>query len=208
LHTDSARRSLRNASLARALSWLSALIGVGFIVVFLVQAGLFQSLLPRQEMPMPDVDPNQITAESSSVSGVDEQRQPYHVKAKRGWQDEATPNLVFLEMPEGRFQRAGGVEYTVTATAGRYDTSAKTLELEGNVVLAQPDRFTARMDQANIAVRDKKLVAKSKVVVSFADGGTVNANGMQITDDGARILFLNGVKARLAAGSGNGETDP
>ncbi|WP_395688360.1 LPS export ABC transporter periplasmic protein LptC [Aestuariivirga sp.] len=208
MRTDSARRALRNASVARALSWLAALIGVAFICAFLVQAGVFQSLLPREETPPPDVDPNRITAEVSTVSGVDEQRQPYQVKAKRGWQDGASPNMVFLEMPEGRFRRAGGEEYTVTAAAGRYDTSAKTLELEGNVVLAQPDRFTARMEQANIAVRDKKLVSKSKVVVRFDDGGTVDANGMQITDDGARILFLNGVKARFAAGSGDGETDP
>ena len=38
--------------------------------------------------------------------------------------------------------------------------------------------------------------------------GTVNANGMQITDDGARILFLNGVKARFTAAEGKGDDNP
>lgn len=207
MHTDHARRALRNAGLARALSWLAALIGVAFIVMFLVQAGLFRALVPREEVSVPDVEPNRIIAETSTVTGVDDQRQPYEVKAKRGWQDENAPNLVFLELPEGRFRRAGGVQYTVTAATGRYDTEAKTLELEGSVVLAQPDRFTAHMEQANIAVRDKKLVSKSKVAVRFK-GGTVDANGMQITDDGDRILFLNGVRARFEADAGNGGLQP
>ena len=48
---------------------------------------------------------------------------------------------------------------------------------------------------------------KSPVSVTFTTG-TVNANAMQITDDGARILFLNGVKARFTAPEGKGDTNP
>jgi LPS export ABC transporter protein LptC len=199
---------LRTATLSRVLSWLAAVVGVGFVVTFLVQAGLFQSLLPRPEVAIPVVQPNHITAESSTVTGVDRQRQPYEVKAKRGWQDEKTPNLVYLELPEGHFRRGGGAQYTITAQKGRYDTRAKSLDLEGDVVLAQQDRFTVRMQSANIAVDDKKLVSNSKVEARFGTGGTVDANAMQITDDGDRILFLNGVRARFTADPGKGDMKP
>lgn len=208
LPIDQSSRVLREASLARLLSWLAAAIGIGFVLLFLVQAGLFHALLPKQsEAPAVTVEPDRITAETSTVTGVDNQRQPYEVKAKRGWQDEKTPNLVHLEAPEGKFQRASGGSFTISAEKGQYDTEIKVLDLNTNVVLAQGDRFTARMAEARVAVREKKLVSESKVQATFGAGGTVDANGMQITDDGDRILFLNGVRAQFDAAPPKGDTD-
>ncbi len=190
------------------MSWLAGAIGVGFVVAFLAQAGLFEALLPRPPAPPPPaVEPDRITAGTSTVTGIDDEKQPYEVKARRGWQDGTTPNLVHLEEPVGLFRRASGTRYTITATSGLYDTEVKSLDLEGHVVLEQAGRFTARMDRARIAVKEKKLTSDTPVVASFASG-TVDANGMQITNDGSRILFLNGVKARFSAPEGKGDTEP
>ena len=206
--TEQARKAVRAARLSRLLSWLAGAVGVGFVLVFLGQAGLFQSLLPQQApAPAPAVEPDRITAGVSTVNGIDDQKQPYEVTAKRGWQDGKTPNLVHLEEPVGVFRRATGTKYTITGTTGLYDTKIKSLDLDGNVVLEQEGRFKARMDKANIAVNDKKLTANTAVSAQFGSG-TVDANGMQITDDGARILFLNGVKARFTATEGKGDTNP
>lgn len=206
--TDQARRAVRAATLSRILSWLAAAIGIGFVIAFLAQAGLFNSLLPRDAVaPPPGVEPDRITAGVSTVNGIDDAKQPYQVTAKRGWQDEATPNLVHLEEPVGLFRREGGAKYTITGTTGLYDTKVKTLDLDGHVKLDQEGRFSATMDKARIAVKDKRLTADTPVVAQFGSG-TVEANGMQITDDGARILFLNGVRARFTAAEGKGETNP
>ena len=206
--TEAARRAVRTATLSRLLSWLAAAIGIGFVVTFLAQAGLFRALMPQDAAPPPPaVEPDRITAGASTVTGIDDDKQPYQVTAKRGWQDGKTPNLVHLEEPVGVFRLATGTKYTITGTTGLYDTKVKSLDLEGNVVLEQEGRFKARMDKANIAVNDKKLTADTAVSAQFGSG-TVDANGMQITDDGARILFLNGVKARFTAAEGKGDTDP
>ena len=105
------------------------------------------------------------------------------------------------------FRRAAGTEFTITAETGLYDTEAKKLDLTGNVILEQKDRFKARMDRANVVVEEKRLVSESPVAVTFSSG-TINANGMQITDDGARILFLNGVKTRFDAPQAKGDVNP
>lgn len=205
--TSQARKAVRAASLSRLLSWLAAAIGLGFVVAFLAQAGLFESLMPRQALPPPpDVEPDRITAGVSTVTGIDDDRQPYKVTAKRGWQDGQTPNLVHLEEPVGQFRRASGAKYAITGLTGLYDSKTRSLNLEGNVVLEQEGRFTARMDKAQIAVKEKTLTADTAVAARFGSG-TVDANGMQITDDGARILFLNGVKARFTAPEGKGDTN-
>ena len=206
--TKAARRAVRSATLSRLLSWLAAAIGIGFVLAFLAQAGLFRALMPREAAPPPPaVEPDRITAGVSTVNGIDDEKQPYQVTARRGWQDGKTPNLVHLEEPVGVFRRASGTKYTITGSNGLYDTKLKSLDLDGNVVLEQEGRFKARMDKANIVVKEKKLVADTPVTAQFGSG-TVDANGMQITDDGARILFLNGVKARFTAAEGKGDTNP
>lgn len=206
--TDQARKAVRGASLARAMSWLAGALGLGFVLAFLVQAGLFAPLLPGDlDPPPPQTRPGQVTAVQSTVTGMDREQQPYEVTAKRGWQDEAAPSIVHLEEPQGRFRRAAGTEYTISAETGLYDTETKKLDLSGNVLLEQKDRFTARMDKANIVVEEKRLVSGGPVAVTFGSG-TVNANGMQITDDGRRILFLNGVKARFEAPQAKGDVIP
>jgi lipopolysaccharide export system protein LptC len=132
---------------------------------------------------------------------------PYEVTARRGWQDEATPTLVHLEAPQGRFRRPAGAEYTITADTGRYDTEAKEARPLRQCRAGAEGPLHGRMDRANIVVEEKRLVSDSPVAVSFGSG-TVNANAMQITDDGARILFLNGVKARFDAPQAKGDISP
>jgi lipopolysaccharide export system protein LptC len=205
---DQARKAVRGAKLARAMSWFAGALGLGVVLAFLVQAGLFTALLPEgPDAPPPQTRPDQISATQSTVTGMDREQQPYEVTARRGWQDEATPSIVHLEGPEGRFRRAAGTEYMISAETGLYDTETRKLNLSGNVLLEQKDRFTARMDRANVVVEEKRLVSEGPVAVTFGSG-TVNANGMQITDDGRRILFLNGVKARFDAPQAKGDVIP
>ena len=205
--TDQARRAVRRAGLAKALTWLAAALGLGFVLVFLAQAGLFTAMLPQEPEAPPPARADQITAVESTITGIDNEKQPYAVTAKRGWQDEKTPSHVHLVEPAGVFRRAGGTEFTITAETGLFDTEARKLDLTGNVVLEQKDRFKARMERANVVMEEKRLVSESPVAVTFPSG-TINANGMQITDDGARILFLNGVRTRFDAPQTKGDANP
>lgn len=204
---DPAQKALRRAGLARGMSWLAMALGAGLVVAFLAQAGLFSLLVPKPQVQPPSLKPEQISATQSTVSGVDNQKQPYEVKARFGWQDDAKPSLIHLEEPQGVFHRAEGAQYTIRADRGRYDTKVKALDLDGNVVLEQKERFTARMEKANVLVEEKTLASDTPVTVTFASG-SVSANGMQITDDGERILFLNGVRARFAAPQAEGDAKP
>ena len=203
-----AARALRWAKFSRLLSWLAILAGSAVVVAFLVQAGFFASLVPREAPPPPPVvAPDQVHATESTVNGMDRENQPYEVKARHGWQDDKTPNLVHLEIVDGTFHKANGAEYALNADTGLYDTDVKVLDLAGNVHLEQKGRFTAVMGKAHVVVEEKKLTSSSPVVATFGSG-TVKSNGLQITDDGARILFLNGVKAQFNAPDAKGDAQP
>ena len=205
---DTASRAVRRAVLARALSWLAGAIGIGFLLAFLVQAGLFSMLAPKEKIVQPEIaNPDEISAAQSTVSGLDRENQPYDLTARRGWQDKDKPNIVHLEDIAATFRKADGRAYALAALTGVYDTKSKEMDLAGNVTVSEGTRFSARMEQAHVVVEKKALTSQVPVVVSFASG-TVHANGLEISDDGARILFLNGVKARFGAATAKGDQAP
>lgn len=191
-----AARAVRRARLSPVLSWLAAAIGVAFATLFVAQAGLFAMLMPQEKAPPVILDrPEQITSRDSILTGFDREKQPYELKAARGIQDKDRPELVHLETLTGKFLKTTGQAYTLAAKAGHYDSDRRELDLEGDVTIRETGRFTARMAKAHVVVEEKKLTSDTPVTVEFA-GGTIEAQGLQITDDGRNIVFLNGVKTR------------
>jgi hypothetical protein len=88
--------------------------------------------------------------------------------------------------------------------------AGKALDLQGEVKLESKGSFVAEMARARVVLEDKAVDTDVPVLVTF-DAGTINAQGMKITDDGKRILFFNGVKARFQqapAGPSDGSTAP
>lgn len=203
-----AARAVRLAAGARVASWVAAIAGAGVAALFLVQAGTFRSLGPDTADSPPLIEkPDQITATDSTVKGVDRQNQPYEVSAQRGWQDKDMPHVVHLEHLTAAFRKPGGKVYNVTAPTGIYDTKLKQMDLSGQIVITEGPRFTARLLQARVMVEDKSLVSDAPVDVDLADG-KITASGLQITHDGDRILFLNGVKAQFGGDTAKGDQTP
>jgi LPS export ABC transporter protein LptC len=208
-HTGDTDRLLqaaqRRAQLAPILGWVFLALGLGLIVVFLIQAGFFSVLLPKLAPVPPTVElPEQIAGSFARVAGFDNEKQPYEVTAKKGYQDEKVANLVHMEDLVGTFRRGSGQSYEVFSNTGLYDSKAKEMDLEGKIRIVEAGRFTATMEKAHIAMETKKLVANVPVVVEMGSG-TITANGLKISNDGKNILFLNGVKARFTETAKKGD---
>jgi lipopolysaccharide export system protein LptC len=200
-----AAAAARRARLAPVISLVAMLLGAIILIVFLVQAGFFNALVPHPATPGFTVEkPDQITGQFSRMGGFDRQNQPYEVTAQSGYQDAANPSLVHMDQITGKFQKVTGAAYDLTATSGIYDTKAKDMDLEGQVKITSEGRFTATMARAKVNIDKKSLVSDVPVEV-LTDSGKISANGLQITNDGNNILFLNGVKAHFEAASKKGD---
>lgn len=201
-------RARRRAALAPLLSLGSLALALIVVAAFLYQAGLFAALVPKPPEPPLVVDkPEQITASESTVTGLDREKQPYEITASKAVQDKDQPSKVHLEGVTGRFRRIGGEVLELAARTALYDTDSKLLDLEGDVSIVSKDRFTASMSKAHVVTEEKKLTSAVPVQVDFGSG-TITADGLEITDDGKRILFLNGVKAKFTRSAQQGDGNP
>jgi lipopolysaccharide export system protein LptC len=190
-------RTARAARRARMAPYVSgAFVGVVvlLVLIFLYQTGVFTS--PPKPVEQAVLPADQVTVMDSTITGLDSQQRPYSISANNAVQDKDKPNFIALEEVSGATNRKNGEAITFESKKGLYDSDVKALDLETDVVIKSAGRFTARMDKALVIVAEKRLTSNVPVSVELTSG-TINANGVEITNDGNNIVFLNGVKAQF-----------
>ncbi|MDP1701832.1 MAG: LPS export ABC transporter periplasmic protein LptC [Aestuariivirga sp.] len=198
----------RRARIAPILSWAALAFGLGLVILFLAQAGVFSALRPKPApTPLTVEMPDQIAGAFARIAGFDRDNQPYVITAKKGYQDKETAELVHLEDLTGTFQRKSRQPFELFSKTGLYHSKAREMDLEGNVRIVEKGRFTATMAKAHVNLDNKNLVSDVPVVVEM-DTGTITANGLQVSNEGNNIKFLNGVKARFNQTLNKGDTTP
>lgn len=198
-------RAARRARLAPYVSGAFGLVAVGVLLAFLYQTGAFTTNpKPVEEAVVPA---DHVTVSTSTITGLDSQQKPYSISAKTAIQDKDEPKLIKLNDVSGATNRKNGEAITFQSRKGIYNSDVKTLDLDTEVVIQSDGRFTARMDKAHVVVAEKRLTSDVPVQVQLSNG-TINANGVQITNDGNNILFLNGVKAHFGSSKSQGDSTP
>ena len=94
------------------------------------------------------------------------------------------------------FIRPAGENLNVTSDKAQYDSKSKQMDLAGDVVLNQGQKFKATMDKATVNTVDQTLQSQSPVVVETR-GGIIHADSLTVLDNGNRVLFKGGVKAHF-----------
>ncbi len=192
-------RILRLASLA------TIAVTLGLVLVFVVQISRFDALRPPKRSASEQTPPaSQITAGHSTIAGFDNEQQPFAVDARKAQQDAEKSNIVHLTTVDGDLKKKDGTVMTVSASRGIYDTDIKVLDLKGDVKLASAGKFVATMDKARVFLEQKRLYSDVPVTVSLKHG-TIDAGGVEITDQGNRILFFNRVRTTYTPSDSTGD---
>jgi lipopolysaccharide export system protein LptC len=198
----------RRARLAPLFSLIAAGIGLGLVLLFVIQSGGFSFFFPKEKPVEFTVEkPEQITGRNARIAGFDKEQQPYEITAQAGYQDKENPDLAHLEMVVGNFTKKTGNPVKMIAQKATYNSKSKQMDMQGKVQIIKSGSFTAVMDTAHVDMQTKDLVSNVPVDVDMS-GGTIRANGMKITNDGKTIVFLNGVKARFQEAAKKGDEAP
>jgi lipopolysaccharide export system protein LptC len=190
-------RTAKAATRARMAPYISGGFAgaiVVLLVIFLYQTGSFSPSTKKPDHTA--VSHDQVTVMESTITGLDSQNRPYSISSSNAVQDKDKPNFIALNEVSGATNRSSGETITFESRKGFYNSDVKTLDLETDVVIKSAGRFTARMDKAHVIVGEKKLTSDVPVTVEFTSG-TIDAHGVEISNDGNNILFLNRVKAHF-----------
>jgi lipopolysaccharide export system protein LptC len=179
---------------ARIASWALFGLAAALAAVFVVHIARFESAAPSRPDPETAAPVStEIVVTDSRLTGFDRERQPYSVTAASAVQDSAEPNRVHLEGVAGELHRGSGDILSLAARTALFDSKTDVLQLDGDVTLVSAGRFVAKMAKAEVTLSDKRLRSQTPVSVTF-DRGRITAGGLEITDDGNRVVFSDRAK--------------
>ncbi len=138
--------------------WQFFFTGWGLVMVAaLVASSLFTKQLlwtPISAINMTDIVSNQFKMSGAAFSGIDKNGSPFKLRAKTGYQEYDTPDIVFLDTVSGTINRKNNgttITDNIVADTGQYNKTKKTITLIGNV----------RVDSSNgDRVKTNELVIK------------------------------------------------
>jgi len=192
----STKKPLRGATVA---SWVILAVTAVLLAVFIGKAGLFASFFGKKPAPVVDLPlPDQISSGVSMITGFDKDDQPYRLTAQSVLQDEQNGDLSHLKTLTGLLRKKDDKNLQMSALRGLYNKESKILDLEGKIKIVSQDEYVAYLEKARVTLKEKRLYATVPVKVIF-DRGTIRANGVDIINNGERVLFFNGVKTRFNA---------
>lgn len=167
-----------------------AILAVGGVVLFKP----FRSLVPDISIGQVDFDGTKVTLETPRISGFQKDQRPYSIKALKGIQDLAAPNIIELLGIDAELGTSDAETLKVMASRAVYDSDADHLLLEGDVHIANTSGYDASMPTASIDFKAGSLISDAPVRVTL-DGGVIAAETMAITEHGHKISFVGMVRS-------------
>jgi lipopolysaccharide export system protein LptC len=157
------------------------------------------------------VSGTKITMERPRISGFTPDNRAYDLSATAAAQDLTQPDLVELNQLQARIDMQDKSKVEVSANSGVYNSKQETLTLRQNILLTSSTGYAARLSEAVIDVRKGNVVSERPVSVDLLNG-TLDANRLEVTDAGERVVFGGGVSMVLTLpndkdGNGTAKTD-
>lgn len=128
--------------------------------------------------------------------GTDKKGQPFSVTAEGVKERDGNDAQVELKAPQADITLTNGDWLSIEATAGLYDRTAETLDLNGSVTLFQDNGFEMQTEALTIKLKDGSAQSRTPVQ-SQGPFGELNAQGFDLFDKGERVVFLGPARLTL-----------
>ena len=198
---EARRHSVRVWALRR-----TAIAGSVLAIAFIFAAVLID---PLRHLPVDfsvkrvGLEGTKITVEFPRVSGLQKNGRPFEIKARSGVQDVAVSNIIELQDIESALGTAESSTTWVSAAHGIYDSLHDKLTLEGNIHIKSSTGYDIWLKSARIDFKSGSLVSEEPVRVAL-DGGAVEANQLDVSDNGHKVSFGGAVTSTIE----NSESEP
>lgn len=192
---ESARRRTRFiAALRIALLAAMALLTLNLVIQIVLSAN--QTAEETLEGPAGDIE----RIVNPRFTGRDRDGTPFVVTAESAIRRPGdVPGLTELEQPRLDYEllrRAGSEPGEVLARSGLYNPQTNTLRLDSEVRLATQSGYRFETDSAMLDLEDS-AISGDHPVYGEAPWGAIRAGRFEVRDNGAHVIFSDGVRTRL-----------
>jgi lipopolysaccharide export system protein LptC len=193
------RRAERHSRLIRFLR-IGIPVGIVGAVGLIVVAAYFNPFKPPANA---SVDPGKLVVSGSKIAmefprltGFTNDSLPYELTARLASQDLVNPGVIELTDLRAQLQTKDNDTVEITARKGLYNIKTDLLQLSGNILVQSPTGYEARLHEATIDIKKGTIVSDHRVETRFPSG-TLGANRLDVAENGAVVLFSQGVETIL-----------
>ena len=129
-----------------------------------------------------------VTMENARFAGVDAQNRSFNVTSARAVQSADDSNHIDLQLPKADIVLASGAKVAVESDTGGLQRDTQILDLVGKVLLRQDQDYEFRTTKARIDLNARTAAGDAPVSGRWPQG-EIQAEGFEILDGGARVIF-------------------
>jgi lipopolysaccharide export system protein LptC len=174
--------------------------GIVAIITIILVATFFNPFRLIAAFP---IDPGKISLSGTKIvmelprlNGYTADSRPYELTARAAAQDLTKPEILELKDINAQVELKDGQRVIIKSINGVYDTKGELLKLNEHITLNSTSGYEGHLSEATINVTSGNIVSESPVEVKLPNG-LLNANRLEVMENGALILFGGGVEVTL-----------
>jgi lipopolysaccharide export system protein LptC len=174
--------------------------GIAAVVAIILVATFFNPFRLIAAFP---IDPGKISLSGTKIvmelprlHGFTADSRPYELVARAAAQDLTKPEVLELKDISAQVELKDGQRVTIKSINGVYDTKGELLKLNDHITLNSTSGYEGHLSEATMNVASGNIVSESPVEVKLPNG-LLNANRLEVMENGALILFGGGVELTL-----------
>lgn len=193
------RAAARHSRLVRFLRFAIP-AGIAAIISILLVATFFNPFRLIAAFP---IDPGKISLSGTKIimelprlNGFTTDSRPYELTARAAAQDLTKPDILELKDISAQVDLKDGQHVTIKSINGIYDTKGELLRLNDHITVNSSSGYEGHLSEATINVTSGNIVSESPVELKLPNG-LLNANRLEVVENGALILFGGGVEMMI-----------
>ena len=190
------RAATRHSRLVRFLRFAIP-AGIVAIISILLVVTFFNPFLLIAAFPL---DPGKISLSGTKIvmelprlNGFTTDSRPYEITARAAAQDHTKLDILELKDVSAQAELKDGQHVIITSPNGVYDTKGELLKLNDHITVNSTSGYEAHLSEATINTASGNIVSEHPVELKLPNG-MLNANRLEVMENGALIVFSGGVE--------------
>jgi lipopolysaccharide export system protein LptC len=137
-----------------------------------------------------------ITMEQPRLTGFTRDSRAYEIVARAASQDITNPDTMELHELNAKIELQDKTAVQMSADRGMYDSKTDILKLMEKILLTSSNGYEGRLVEAVVDIKRGTVVSDKPVIVKM-ENGVLNANRLEMANNGQVIRFDGGVTMTL-----------